>query len=231
MSYETYRSHKSHWSHETHWSYKLALRQPEEEAAAPTLAALGLKGTDGEYLTRLAVLLDNALTVQQSETVAALHLVFEDVGQLLVGHADAGVVDAHLHIAVALGGADGHLSALGCELPGVVGQGVDHEEGQYAVGLHDGGGGLHVEGQRLQHEAAAAAGYDVEDRLQREALHAQAQLSLSQLYPLCQQGVVLLYLLRQLADIVQAFLVIGTVLSAPGLRKCPGASPHAAYGR
>ena len=67
--------------------------------------------------------------------------IVEQVVELVVGHSAACIGNRYLHVVGGLGCIDVHI-ALGSKLPGIVGQGVDHEEGENAVGLDDGIGRL-----------------------------------------------------------------------------------------
>ena len=141
----------------------------------------------------LGVIVDDGLGVEQ-------------VSQLLCCHAQAGIGDGDFHVVLCIVGLDAHPSALWGELAGVVGQGVEHEEGEHAVGLHRQVGGLHLELDALHLEAATAACHDVEQLLQLEALYLQAQLASAQLYPVGQQVVVVAYLVGQLTGIFEPFV-------------------------
>ena len=128
-------------------------------------------------------------------------LVVEDMSQLLAIHADTRVGYRHLHVVWRLVGTDGHATLVG-KLACIVGQGVQHEERQYAVGLHDGLRRLHVEGDALHLETLAAAGENVEQRLQRETLDMQVELSLVQLNPMREHLVVAVYLVDEFTDVL-----------------------------
>ena len=137
-------------------------------------------------------------------------LVVEDMCQLVVVHAAARVADRHFDIVLGLRCMDVDRP-LGGELAGIVGQGVQHEEGEYAVGLDHGASGFHAETDTFHLETLLAACHHVEERLQGETLDAQVQLSLPQLYPLGQHLVVGLYLLGQLADVLLVALSADSV--------------------
>ena len=94
------------------------------------------------------------------------------------------------------------MASCRSELPGVVGQCVEHKEGQHPVGLHLGFRRLHVESDALHLEAPAPLGYDVEEGLQLKALYLQCQLALAQLNPVGQYIVVVVNLGCQLTHIV-----------------------------
>ena len=63
-------------------------------------------------------------------------LMVEDVCQRLGCHALTSIADGQLHIVVTFLSRYGNLPATACELAGVVGQRVEHEQRQYAVGFH-----------------------------------------------------------------------------------------------
>ena len=69
--------------------------------------------------------------------MTAGHLMVEDVAELLAAHAPSVVGNRKLYVVGILAGRDGDLAAPVCKLAGVVGQCVQHEEGQHAVGLDD----------------------------------------------------------------------------------------------
>ena len=122
------------------------------------------------------------------------HLAVEDVCQFVGSHAYASVGDREFHVVGSFGGGHGDAAPFGCKLAGVIGQRVEHEEGQYAVGLDHGLGGRYLQADALHLETFLAADNHVEQGLQREALDMEVQLPLPQLYPLCEQLVVGLYL-------------------------------------
>ena len=174
---------------------------------------LGLQRADTEYLADLVILLDDSLAVHQSEAVRSGRLLgdglsVEDVCQLVVSHSATGVADGYLDIVRSLGGGNVDASVFGGKLAGVVGQRVKHEEGQHAVGLHGDGGRLDTEGDALHGKTGLVTRHEVEELLQGEALHMQVQFSLTKLYPLCQQLVLLVDVIGQLADILDMILLV-----------------------
>ena len=91
-----------------------------------------------------------------------LHLMVEDMCQLLGRHALASIGHRQFYIAVALSGRDIHLSAILCKLTGIVGQRVQHKQGEHAVGLDGSLCGMHAELYTLHAEAGLTTGHDVE---------------------------------------------------------------------
>ena len=138
--------------------------------------------------------------------MSAADLVVEDVSQLLVVHPLARIGYGHFYIVVGLLGADADVAALVGELAGVVGERAEHEEREHAVGLHTCCGGLHAERDASHLEAGFSFGHDVEEGLQREALYAQAELSLTQLNPVGEHVVALVDFVGQLANIFYALV-------------------------
>ena len=128
------------------------------------------------------------------------NLAVEHMGKLFLVHAYACIADRHLHIIVSLGGRYINMSLVG-KLTGIVSQGVQHKEGQYAVGLHHSLRRLHTQFHAFHLEALTTAGHHVEQRLQGETLNTQAQLSLLQLYPMGKHFIVSVHLVNQLTDI------------------------------
>ena len=62
----------------------------------------------------------------------------EKMCQLVFGHADARISNADLDIAVSLFRTDRDATTFRRKLAGIVGQRVQHEKRQYAIGLHHG---------------------------------------------------------------------------------------------
>ena len=210
-------------------SHHLASWQTEEEARAPTLLALGCYMADAEELAHLAVLLNDALAVGKAEAMTLLAfgtrdaniaegLVVKDVAQLLGRHAAARVGHGELHVVGLLQGADGHVAAAVSELAGIVSQGVQHEERQHAVGLDGGVGRYHGERHPLHVEAGLATEDEVEQGLQGETLDMQAELALPQLYPLREQVVLLVNLVREFSDVFHGVTAVLTVKMVDGVK-------------
>ena len=103
-------------------------------------------------------------------------------------------------------GANHHLSAAWRKLAGIVGDGVDHEERQGAVGLHHGIGWLHFQVYASHLETHLSLAHNVEEWLQREALDAEADGALAHLNPIGEHAVVLVDLVGQLRNILVSFL-------------------------
>ena len=178
-----------------------AYGQAEEESAALPHLALGLEGADGEVLADFLVALDDAPTVQQSETVTALNLVGEKRGELLLGHSLTSIRDGEFHIIMLLNGSNLNAPALLGKLPGIVGNGVEHEERENLVGLHHGIGIIDRQFDAFQLETHARALHDVEEFLDRETLYLQLEFALAELNPLGQRLVVVVDGIGNLLDI------------------------------
>ena len=219
-------------------------RQTEEEAAAFTQRALGLQGTDREDLAQLTVFLDDALTVEQAKAMRFLYgwascrlraissnglgmvgrLIFqtfhtEQAGQLLFTHADTGISDRHLDTIIKLLGTDGDPSALGRELARIVGQGIQHEKGEDAVGLDCDISGQDVERHALHREPHLAMLHNGEEGLQRKAFYAQAQLTLAQLNPVGKHAVIFVDLVGQLQHVLLLPLLVSGIAIVVGCRR------------
>ena len=89
----------------------------------------------------------------------------KEMVELVLCHTLAGVFDGDLHTVVKIAGRDGDTAVLGRELAGVVGQCVEHKEGEYLVCFDDGFRGLHLEVDALHLERCASAPQQVEERL------------------------------------------------------------------
>ena len=204
----TQRQHNSKHAHHP-W-------QPKTEHAALTLFAFNRNGAAAKYPTYLFILVDDALTVEQPETMRRLnvgrrrvyHLAFEQVRPFLFGHSHASIGNHDVYITLLLGNtcAKRNLAVSFCKLACIVYQRVNHKECERAVGLHHLGCRLHHQLNPLVFKSHSAFTYDVEERLQRHTFHVQAQFSLPHLYPLGQNGVVFFYLIGKLLHIVQPFL-------------------------
>ena len=125
----------------------------------------------------------------------------EEVGELVGGHATACIVDGDLDKVGAFGGADADAPTLVCELAGIVGQRVEHKEGEHLIGLNNGIGGFDIELDALHLERGAALGYQVEELLQGEALDMEAELTLAQLDPVGEHIVVGVDLIGKFAHV------------------------------
>ena len=197
-----------------------ALRQTEEDAAALAGRARGGNGADGEDLADLPVLLDDTLTVEQSEAVGGLKIILtdgfgiEEMGQLLLGHTLTGVLDGDLHAVVMFRSRDGHAAVATGELTGIVGNRVQHEEGEHLVGFHHCLRRRYRQFHTLHLERCTALGEDVEESLQREALDMQAEVSLTQLNPVSEHIVIGIDLVGEFTHVVEPFLPALTLQTA-----------------
>ena len=135
----------------------------------------------------------------------------EGMGQLFVSHATAGICHGQLDVIGLFGSRDGDAAALVGELASIVGQRIEHEERQYAVGLDNGIGRFDAERYALHIECRAAATHDVEQRLQWETLDVEIEFAATQLNPRRQQVVLFVNLIGDLADVVEAFVIFWIV--------------------
>ena len=136
----------------------------------------------------------------------------EKMRKLFLSHANTCISNADFHITVGCGGTYSDLPSPFRELTGIVGQRVEHEEGQYAVGLDNGISRSNNQLYAFQRERHLTSGDDIEELLQLEAFYLQAQLSLSQLYPMCQHVILLINLVCQLTYILQALATSRTLV-------------------
>ena len=178
---------------------------------------------DGEERTHLPVFVDDALAIEQSETMTARIGAIEDMRQSCFVHSLARIGDGNLNVTILgsshlailgschLGlihhlGANHHLSAAWCKLAGIIGDGIDHEERKGAVGLHHGICRAHLQVYTPHLETHLSFRHNVEERLQREALDAEADGTLAHLNPIGEHAVVLVNLVGQLRNILVSFL-------------------------
>ena len=201
--------------HQHHLHSANTARQAEGEPAALSLLAFGVDLADGEESAHLPVFVDDALAIEQSETMTARIGAIEDMRQSCFVHSLARIGDGNLNVTILgschlailgsshLGlihhlGANHHLSAAWCKLTGVIGDGIDHEERKGAVGLHHGICRAHLQVYAPHLETHLSFGHNVEERLQREALDAEADGALAHLNPIGEHAVVLVNLVGQL---------------------------------
>ena len=77
-----------------------------------------------EYLTYLAIFLDDALAIEESEAVTTLNLVVEQMIKLLVGHSLAGILYFYLNVVGLYPRLHIYTPAVIGKLTGIVGQSV-----------------------------------------------------------------------------------------------------------
>ena len=189
-------NHQCQYQHQLHPAD--SARQTEGECAAFPLLAFCMDIADGEERAHLLVFIDDALAIEQTEAMTARIGAVEDVGQGCFVHALACIGYGNLnkgfihHL-----GANLHLSTARCKLAGVIGNGVDHEESQGAVGLHHGIGRLHLQVHAAHLETHLAFGHNVEEWLQREAFDTEVDGSLAHLNPIGEHCIVLINLVGQ----------------------------------
>ena len=99
-----------------------------------------------------------------------IYLALKHGHQLVVGHAATVVVHGYFHVTVVLFGGYAYLATLRSELAGVVGKGVEHEECQHFVGLHDGIGVANSQFDALHSETRFALCHHGEQRSERKRL-------------------------------------------------------------
>ena len=184
-----------------------ALRQTEEDPAALAGRARGSNGTDGEDLTDLPVLLDDTLTVEQSEAMGVGdRFGIEEMGKLFLGHTLPGVLDGNLHTVCKFRSGDCHPAVATGKLTGIVGHRVQHEEGEHLVGFHHCLRRFYRQVHAFHLERCTTLGEDVEEMLQTEALDMQAEVSLTQLDPVGKHIVIGIDLVGEFTDVFEPFL-------------------------
>ena len=186
----------------------------EEESATASFLRSCPNGAYAEEAARLAVFLYYATAVHQSETVSLVYFALKHCIQLLRSHAATVVAYGYFHVTVALFGGYAYLAALRSELAGVVSEGVEHEESEHFVGLHDGIGVANSQFDALHTETGLTLCHHGEQRGERKSLYVKTQLPDTHLYPLREHTVVFIYLGRKLHDILPPFLPCGFVFGA-----------------
>ena len=166
---------------------------------------------DAEYLTYLAIFLDDALAVKESESVSALNLVVEQMFKLLVGHSLAGILYFNLNVVGFYPRLHIYTSTVIGKLTSIVGKSVQHKQSKQFVGLYNSVGRLYIKLNTFHLERLPALGQHIEQGLQLEALYMQAKLALLKLYPIGKHLVILVYLVEQLAYVLYAILAIAVV--------------------
>ena len=193
---------------------QLALGQQEGETAPAPGFTLGLDGAVVEGLAYLTVFLHYSPTIHEPEAMAFMQLIVEYMPQLVFGNAATVILDRHFDKVAAVGGLNDDPSPTPGELAGVVGQRVDHEEGECLVGLDHEIGILHAKLYAVHGKGRAALAHQGEQRHQRKAFNVQAQLSAPQLYPMGKHIVVFIYLVGQLGHVSVAPLTHGQWLAS-----------------
>ena len=89
---------------EEQYQAKGALGQTEHQFCSLPQSTRGRYRTYGEYLADLAVFLDDALAVQQTETVTFHNLIVEEVAKLFFGHPLSCILYGNLYIVSRLSG-------------------------------------------------------------------------------------------------------------------------------
>ena len=128
-------------------------------------------------------------------------LAREHVFKFFGTHSSSRISHRNLHAVSQFSCRDGDPSAFRRELAGIVGYGVDHEERERLVGLHDSRCVLHLQVNPFQHETHAPALHHIEKILQAETFHTQAHLALTHLYPAGENFVVVANLVGQFAHV------------------------------
>ena len=103
-------------------------------------------------------------------------------------------------------GKDGDLAVGRGELARIVGEGVNHEEGEHTVCFNHGGTFSHIQCHTFYIKRRLALAHYVKDIGYGETLDMQAELALAHLNPFGEQGVVFVNLVGELKDIVVSLL-------------------------
>ena len=100
-----------------------------------------------------------------------------------------------------------HPTAFGRKFTGIVGNGVNHKEGEDSIGLDDGRRWLNLQFDTLQLETHLTLRHNVKERLQRETDDAEIQATLAHLNPIGKNGIVLIDFFGQFHDILIPLLL------------------------
>ncbi len=219
ISREACKKHHCH-NHAAHH----ALGQTEIEAAALSYLAFHIEQADGEQRIGLAVFVDYALAVHESEseTLAlpeflvvlcianlggVVHFLMPYGVHVVDRQSASGVADGYLHISIALHCLYLHASAPWSVFPGIVEQGVHHEEGQSLVCLHHCIGLTDGQRQSFVGERVAVLCQGIHQRLHAEVLDVERHDALPHFYPVREYLVVEVYAFGQFHEVSQAFLL------------------------
>ena len=209
--------------HQTHHGLQDALRQSEEETATLPHFALNAKLTHAEHGIGLLVLANDTLAIHQTKTKP---LVLLDVGgilshsanlariinlgivqriDILCRHAMPRVLHRHFHIVRRLFGRKFHLPTLRRVFPGIVEQGIHHEEREGLVRLHHTLRIVHHQRHSLGIEGSSPFLQGVKQWLQSEILDIEGHHPLTNLHPMTQHIVIVVNFVYQFAQIAKAF--------------------------
>ena len=101
--------------------------------------------------------------------MTATDLMLEDAFQLFLIQAHSGIGNGDLHSITFVRTLNRYLTTLRRELPGIVGQGVDHEECHGLICLHHISRGMYLKRDTFQVERHPTLGHDIEQLLYTEA--------------------------------------------------------------
>ena len=158
---------------------------------------LAVERANPEEAACLAVFLDDTAAVFQPEAKAFFLGLFRD----------GAVGDAQFYVVIGLGGLDEGRASGSRKLAGIVGKGVEHEEGQGAVGFDDGVGGSQLQADMLVGKAGFCLSDQVEQWLQMKTLDMEHEVPLFHLYPIGKHLVGCVDLTGQFRDILPSGLV------------------------
>ena len=134
-------------------------------------------------------------------------LGLEKVFELIIRHSLTRILDSNFHIVLPLRGRYTHAPPTLCELAGIVGECIQHEERQHLIGLDHSRRRRHLEVDTFHLERGAPLGEEIKKRLQGETLNFQTKLALTQLNPVGQHIVVVVNLIGQLVNVCQITLL------------------------
>ena len=131
--------------------------------------------------------------------------------QLLFAHALTRICYRYLDIIGCLLSRNSYAASLRREFTGIIGQGVQHKERQHTICLYLGICGLHIQGDTFHGKGLATMRHQVEERLQGETLNLEIQFTLTELYPLSKNIIVIVDLVCKFTDIGETLLLAGSI--------------------
>ena len=215
-----------------HQKHSLAhpLGKTEIETTSLTRLTINAETADLEQLIGLAVLFYNSLAVHQSEArpfvlhqgisiggrlhtnlAGIVYLFTQNPVDILCRKSDTGIGYRYFHIIGLFTGCYLHPSPGRCILAGILGQRIDHEEGQSPVGLNIDIGTLHFQRQILSFESTPAFQQHIEQPTEAEVFDIEMQGTLTHLDPQRQYVIVFIDASREFTDVAVLTFLDGRV--------------------
>ena len=113
--------------HQYHLHFPNTARQSECEPTTLSRITLSLYVTRREERADFPVFIDDALTVEQTESMSAGIGAVEDMFQCFFIHTFSRIFNRYFHKCLMALGTYHDLTSCRCKLPGVVGNGINHE--------------------------------------------------------------------------------------------------------